>query len=70
MTRFAKLKAFLAVALAFFYGASPIDLIPDLIPLLGFTDDAVVFLTAGVVAWRLLRRKVAHARTAAHRRRI
>ena len=28
--------------MALFYGASPIDLIPDLIPLLGFVDDAVI----------------------------
>lgn len=28
--------------MALFYGASPIDLIPDLIPLLGFVDDAAI----------------------------
>lgn len=34
--------AVLSVFMALFYGASPIDLIPDLIPLLGFVDDAAV----------------------------
>jgi uncharacterized membrane protein YkvA (DUF1232 family) len=28
--------------MALFYGASPIDLIPDLIPLIGLVDDAFI----------------------------
>lgn len=35
-------KAILAALGALLYGASPIDLIPDLIPILGLTDDVAI----------------------------
>ena len=35
-------KALLSLIFALLYDASPIDLIPDLIPLLGWLDDVVV----------------------------
>jgi len=41
----------------FAYGVSPIDLIPDILPLLGWSDDAVVILTALYIAWRYLRNR-------------
>ena len=31
-----------SLVLAVLYGVSPIDLIPDIIPLLGWTDDATI----------------------------
>lgn len=34
--------AIFSLFLAMFYGASPIDLIPDIIPVLGWVDDAVI----------------------------
>lgn len=37
---------------ALLYGASPIDLIPDLIPLLGWSDDVAVLLVAVLVVLR------------------
>lgn len=40
--------------IAFLYGASPIDLIPDLIPLLGWSDDVAVLLIAALVVLRSL----------------
>ncbi|MCC7434008.1 MAG: DUF1232 domain-containing protein [Methanoregulaceae archaeon] len=52
-----KTKAILVMLSGLLYGASPIDLIPDIVPLLGWSDDAVVLLTAGVIAFRLLRRQ-------------
>lgn len=36
------LKAIVAMIGALLYGASPLDLIPDLIPVLGLVDDALV----------------------------
>ncbi|HEY0868210.1 MAG TPA: DUF1232 domain-containing protein [Fimbriimonas sp.] len=36
------LKAILALLGALLYGASPIDLVPDILPLLGLVDDALV----------------------------
>jgi len=45
-------KAFVAMVVA--YAASPIDLIPDFIPVLGFLDD-LVLVPAGIwVAMRLI----------------
>jgi uncharacterized membrane protein YkvA (DUF1232 family) len=51
-----KLKAVLVGLGALLYGASPIDLIPELFAgPLGFGDDAVVFIGAGLAIWRILR---------------
>ena len=46
-------SGFLPLLLALLYGASPIDLIPDLIPLLGWSDDAMVFVIAGVIGFKM-----------------
>ena len=52
------LKAVLIGVGALLYGASPIDLIPELIAgPLGFGDDAIVLIGAGVAIWRILRRR-------------
>ncbi|MDO8649137.1 MAG: DUF1232 domain-containing protein [Candidatus Peregrinibacteria bacterium] len=40
------LRAKLLLAAGVLYGLSPIDVIPDLLPLLGFTDDATVLIFA------------------------
>lgn len=40
---------------ALLYGASPIDLIPEIVAgPLGFGDDAVVLVAAGLAIWRIL----------------
>jgi hypothetical protein len=40
---------------ALLYGASPIDLIPEIVAgPLGFGDDAVVLVGAGFAIWRIL----------------
>lgn len=39
-------RVLLPAVMALLYGASPIDLIPDLIPLLGWSDDVTVFVVA------------------------
>lgn len=57
MVAASKTKAILVMLSGLLYGASPIDLIPDIIPLLGWSDDVAVLLTAGVIALRLLRRR-------------
>jgi uncharacterized membrane protein YkvA (DUF1232 family) len=49
------LKAVLPILGAMLYGASPLDLIPDLIPVLGLVDDAFVvplLLLIGVIHLR------------------
>jgi uncharacterized membrane protein YkvA (DUF1232 family) len=51
--------AILSLFAALLYGASPIDLIPDLIPLIGWVDDAVivpVLLVLALVQWRRAKR--------------
>lgn len=50
-------KPLLAVLSAVLYGASPIDLIPDLIPLLGLVDDALVVPILLLVAYAGFRRQ-------------
>jgi len=43
---------------ALLYGASPIDVIPELLAgPFGFGDDALVLVAAGVAIWRILRRR-------------
>ncbi len=49
---------------ALLYGASPIDLIPDIIPLIGWIDDAVIvplLLLLAFVQWRRVRKSRARA---------
>ncbi|MBN1499144.1 MAG: DUF1232 domain-containing protein [Spirochaetes bacterium] len=46
-----KVKIILAIALA--YTASPIDLIPDFIPVIGHLDDAVIIPLMILIAWKL-----------------
>jgi uncharacterized membrane protein YkvA (DUF1232 family) len=51
-------KAVLIGLGALLYGASPIDLIPELLAgPLGFGDDALVMIAAGVAIWRILRKR-------------
>jgi uncharacterized membrane protein YkvA (DUF1232 family) len=50
-------SGFLPLLLALLYGASPIDLIPDLIPLLGWSDDMMVFAIAAIMAFRIWRQR-------------
>jgi uncharacterized membrane protein YkvA (DUF1232 family) len=55
-------KAILPVLAGVAYGLSPVDLILDVIPLLGFADDVTVLLVALATAviqfvrWRRIRR--------------
>lgn len=57
------LKSILVGGLALLYGASPIDIIPDVLIPFGFGDDAVVLVGAGIAIWRIL--KARNARKAA-----
>lgn len=60
-------KAWLSVLVAVFYGASPIDLLPDILPLIGWMDDvgvggfllmlAVVFFSRHVREKRQVKRQ-------------
>ena len=47
--------AILIGAAALIYGISPIDLIPDILGPLGFADDLVALLGAGLGIWKVLR---------------
>lgn len=43
---------------ALIYGASPIDIVPEILAgPLGFGDDALVLVAAGVAIWRILRNR-------------
>lgn len=60
------LKAVLIGLGAVLYGASPIDLVPEILAgPLGFGDDAVVLIGAGVAIWRIMRNRNARRRAAA-----
>jgi uncharacterized membrane protein YkvA (DUF1232 family) len=39
------------------YGASPIDVIPDVLPLIGVVDDIIIVPTLLFLAFRMYRRK-------------
>lgn len=46
-------SAKLAAALTVAYALSPIDLVPDVIPLLGLVDDVLIVPLGMALAWRL-----------------
>jgi uncharacterized membrane protein YkvA (DUF1232 family) len=51
--------AILSLIVALLYGASPIDLIPDFLPIVGLLDDAFVvpfMILIAIVQWRYSRR--------------
>jgi uncharacterized membrane protein YkvA (DUF1232 family) len=50
-------RAVLPLVTALLYGASPIDLIPDIIPLLGWVDDALIVPLLLLVAFVQLRKR-------------
>jgi uncharacterized membrane protein YkvA (DUF1232 family) len=55
--------AVISLFAALLYGASPIDLIPDFIPLIGWIDDAVIvpiLLVLAFVQWRKVKRARAY----------
>ena len=43
------------------YAVSPVDLIPDIIPLIGWADDAVTLCLAVVITLYSVRRRSLHA---------
>lgn len=49
-----QLRALLPLGAALIYGASPIDLIPDLIPILGLSDDVAALILGIVLTVRAL----------------
>jgi uncharacterized membrane protein YkvA (DUF1232 family) len=49
--------AVVSLVLALLYGASPIDLLPDLLPLIGVVDDAVIVPVLLLMAWNLYRKR-------------
>jgi len=51
----------LSVLMAVGYGVSPIDLIPDVLPLIGIVDDAIVVPLLLFLAYRQYKSKVAQA---------
>lgn len=57
MERRRVLAAVLVALGAIVYGASPVDIIPELLGPLGFADDIAVWVGAGTWIWRLLKRK-------------
>ena len=55
-----RLRALFPLLVALFYGASPLDLIPDFIPILGLSDDLAVLVVGGVMVYRALRALKSH----------
>jgi uncharacterized membrane protein YkvA (DUF1232 family) len=51
------LGSVLSLLFALLYGASPIDLIPDIIPILGWFDDGVVGVICALIAIALFLRR-------------
>jgi uncharacterized membrane protein YkvA (DUF1232 family) len=49
------LKAVVIGIIAVLYGASPIDIIPDVLGPIGWADDALALLGAGYAIWRILK---------------
>lgn len=61
-------KTVLPIVVGLFYGVSPLDLIPDVIPFVGLLDDAVIVPTLillGVMHYRSVKRKAIPIRTRA-----
>jgi uncharacterized membrane protein YkvA (DUF1232 family) len=50
VNRLQQWKPVIPMLFALFYGASPLDLIPDVIPLIGLVDDSVIVPTFLVIA--------------------
>ncbi len=61
VNRKTEVKTLLPILMAMVYGVSPIDLIPDLIPLIGIVDDALIIPMLLLLAL-VNSRKVAKAR--------
>ena len=51
------LGAVISLAVALIYGASPVDIILDIIPLIGWVDDAVIVPLFLLIAFNLWRRR-------------
>lgn len=49
------LKAVVIGIIAVLYGASPIDIIPDVLGPIGWADDAIALLGAGYAIYRILK---------------
>lgn len=56
--------ALFSLVIALAYGASPIDLLPDLIPILGLLDDVVLVPAFLLLAWSFWRKRKARLASA------